>query len=189
MEPAETRAHHGLCPECGKPLTVGVQHRVSELADRPIGHKPATAGEFLSIVPLPEIMGEILGVGPKSKAVMSAVDDLVRTLGPELAILLELPIDELHRAKSPLLVEAITRLRDGQVIRDAGYDGEYSTISHCSRPVNSTRRWLVCSTWHRPHRHRRPNAVHVRPNRHHLPNRRPRHPPKLASIRISVPRH
>jgi uncharacterized protein (TIGR00375 family) len=129
MEPAETKAHQGLCPECGKPLTVGVQHRVSELADRPVGQRPATAGEFFSIVPLPEIMGEILGVGPKSKAVGAAVDDVVRVLGPELGILLELPIDEISRAKSPLLTEAITRLRSGQVIRDAGYDGEYGTIS------------------------------------------------------------
>jgi DNA helicase-2/ATP-dependent DNA helicase PcrA len=129
MEPAETKAHHGLCPECGKPLTVGVQHRISELADRPVGHRPATAGEFFNIVPLPEIMGEILGVGPKSKAVGAAVDDIVRVLGPELGILLELPIDEITRAKSPLLTEAITRLRAGNVIRDAGYDGEYGTIS------------------------------------------------------------
>jgi len=129
MEPAESRAHRGICPACGKPLTIGVQHRVSELADRPVGQKPATAGEFLSIVPLPEIMGEILGVGPKSKSVMSAVDDLVGTLGPELAILLELPIDEIDRARSPLLTEAITRLRAGRVLRDPGYDGEYGTIS------------------------------------------------------------
>ncbi|HEY3609635.1 MAG TPA: UvrD-helicase domain-containing protein [Pseudonocardiaceae bacterium] len=129
MEPAETRAHQGLCPECRKPLTVGVRHRVSELADRPAGHRPDTAGEFFSIVPLPEIMGEILGVGPKSKAVGAAVDDVVRVLGPELAILLELPIDEISRAKSPLLTEAISRLRSGQVIRDPGYDGEYGTIS------------------------------------------------------------
>ncbi|HEX4702738.1 MAG TPA: UvrD-helicase domain-containing protein, partial [Pseudonocardiaceae bacterium] len=129
MEPAETKAHQGLCPECGKPLTVGVQHRVAELADRPVGRRPDTAGEFFSVVALPEIMGEILGVGPKSKAVVAAVDDLVRTLGPELAILMELPIDEIRRAKSPLLVEAITRLRAGRVFADAGYDGEYGTIS------------------------------------------------------------
>jgi uncharacterized protein (TIGR00375 family) len=129
MEPAESKAHRGICPTCGKPLTIGVQHRVSELADRPVGQRPDTAGEFSSIVPLPEIMGEILGVGPKSKSVMSAVDDLVRTLGPELGILLELPIDEIERARSPVLTEAITRLRAGRVIRDAGYDGEYGTIS------------------------------------------------------------
>jgi DNA helicase II / ATP-dependent DNA helicase PcrA len=129
MEPAETKAHNGICPECGKPLTVGVTHRISDLADRPLGRRPDTAGEFRSIVPLPEIMGEILGVGPKSKTVRAAVDDVVNTLGPELAILLELPLDEIRRAKSPLLTEAIERLRSGRVYRDAGYDGEYGVIS------------------------------------------------------------
>ncbi|KAA2263014.1 AAA family ATPase [Solihabitans fulvus] len=129
MEPAETRAHGGNCPECGKPLTVGVLSRIEELADHPRGRRPDTAGEFLSIVPLPEIMGEILGVGPKSKAVQQKVTELVTTLGPELAILLELPLDELRAARSPLLVEAVERLRSQRVRRDAGYDGEYGTIS------------------------------------------------------------
>lgn len=129
MEPAETKAHQGICPECKKPLTVGVLHRISELADQPADHRPDTAGEFLSIVPLPEIMGEILGVGPKSKAVQAAVDDIVTTLGPELAVLHELPLDEINRAKSPLLTEAVERLRTGRVHRDPGYDGEYGVIS------------------------------------------------------------
>jgi uncharacterized protein (TIGR00375 family) len=129
MEPAETKAHQGICPECGKPLTVGVLHRISELADQPTGRRPDTAGEFLSIVPLPEMMGEILGVGPKSKAVQAAVDTIVTTLGPELAVLHELPLDEIEKAKNPLLTEAIDRLRSGRVHRDPGYDGEYGVIS------------------------------------------------------------
>ena len=129
MVPAETRAHDGLCPECGKPLTVGVLHRIAELADRTDGGRPATAGEYHNVVALPEIMGEILGVGPKSKAVRAAVDDVVATLGPELAVLLELPIDELDRARDPLLTEAVRRLRSGDVHREPGYDGEYGVIS------------------------------------------------------------
>jgi DNA helicase-2/ATP-dependent DNA helicase PcrA len=127
--PAETRAHGGRCPECGKPLTVGVQYRVEELADQPAGRKPATAGEFHNIVPLPEIVGEILGVGPKSKKVQAEVDRLVGLLGSELDILLELPLDRIAEARSELLTEAITRLRDGRVSREAGYDGEYGVIS------------------------------------------------------------
>lgn len=129
LEPPETKSRGGLCPECGKPLTVGVLHRIDDLADHGPGRKPATAGEFHSIVALPEIMGEILGVGPKSKAVGAAVDELVATLGPELAILLELPPDRLRKARSPLLAEAVDRLRAGRVRREAGYDGEYGTIS------------------------------------------------------------
>jgi ATP-dependent DNA helicase UvrD/PcrA len=129
LEPAESRGLNDICPKCGKPLTVGVLHRIEELADKEPGDKPATAGEFRSIIPLPEMMGEILGVGPKSKAVGKAIDDLVGTLGPELGILLELPPDEIRRAKQPRLTEAIERLRAGRVYREGGYDGEYGVIS------------------------------------------------------------
>jgi DNA helicase-2/ATP-dependent DNA helicase PcrA len=129
LEPEDTRALGGRCPECGKPLTLGVLYRVSELADRPAGDKPPTAGACQHILALPEIMGEILGVGPKSKKVTQAVDELVNTLGPELGILLELPIEEIRAARNPLLTEAIGRLRAGRVHREAGYDGEYGTIS------------------------------------------------------------
>ncbi len=137
LSPEETRKLQGRCPECGKPLTVGVLYRVEELADRDptavsgpnATDRPASAGEFLSIVPLPEIMGEILRVGPKSKAVRQAVDEVVNAVGPEMAVLLEKPLDEIERAGSPLLVEAISRLRRGEVRREAGYDGEYGVIS------------------------------------------------------------
>jgi DNA helicase-2/ATP-dependent DNA helicase PcrA len=129
MEPAETKTLGGLCPECGKPVTVGVLHRVDALADREPGRYPATAGESHKIVPLPEIMGEIMKVGPKSKRVRQAIDELVGTLGPELDILLDLPLDEIAKARRPQLTEAVSRLRAERVLREAGYDGEYGKIS------------------------------------------------------------
>lgn len=125
MEPSETKKLGGVCPSCGKPLTVGVLHRIAELADREAGVRPANAGEYWSIVPLPELMGEILKVGPKSKAVGNAVTDLVHTHGPELPLLLEAPLEEI---RNPLVHEAIDRLRRGQVRCDPGFDGEYGTI-------------------------------------------------------------
>src|SRR3954453_19553321 len=76
-EPAQTPDKAGECPTCGKPLTVGVLHRVEELADRPAGTRPPGAAGFRSLVPLPEIMSEILGVGPKSKTVQGEIADLV----------------------------------------------------------------------------------------------------------------
>ncbi|WP_258349285.1 UvrD-helicase domain-containing protein [Saccharopolyspora gregorii] len=127
LEPADTEARAGRCPECGKPLTVGVQHRVDDLADRAAGVRPDGAAGFRNLIPLPEIVGEIHGVGPKSKKVFGAVSDLVAAHGPELGILDDVPLDELHRS-DPRVAEAIGRLRAGEVVRDAGYDGEYGTI-------------------------------------------------------------
>ncbi|MFI9010563.1 UvrD-helicase domain-containing protein [Actinosynnema sp. NPDC053489] len=127
MEPEETLAHRGICPECGKPLTVGVLSRVEELADRPPGARPPGAAGFTSLVPLPEVVSEIVGTGPKSKKVLAEIDKLTAALGPELVILQDVPVDDIA-AHSPLLAEAVGRLRRGEVVRDAGYDGEYGVI-------------------------------------------------------------
>ncbi|GAA1760075.1 UvrD-helicase domain-containing protein [Streptomonospora arabica] len=128
LDPDATRERGGLCPVCAKPLTVGVSHRVFELADRPVGHRPDGAAGFTSLVPLPEIVSEIAGVGPKSKRVQGEVARLVGELGAELDILSAVPADEVARVGGTLLGEAVTRLRAGAVVRDAGYDGEYGTI-------------------------------------------------------------
>jgi DNA helicase II / ATP-dependent DNA helicase PcrA len=128
LEPEQTRELGLLCPECGKPVTVGVQHRVAELADRPSGFRPAGVAGFTSLVQLPEIIGEILGTGPKSKKVVTEVSRLVAALGPELSILREVPLADVTRVGGSPFGEAIARLRRGEVIREAGYDGEYGTI-------------------------------------------------------------
>ena len=127
MTPPETRRHGGTCPGCGKALTVGVLSRVEELADRPDPVQPAGAADYRCLVPLPEVMSEILGTGPKSKRVVTEMDRLTAALGPELAILEDIPVDDIER-HSPLLGEAVARLRRGDVIREAGYDGEYGVI-------------------------------------------------------------
>ena len=128
VDPEQTRDLKAICPQCGKPLTVGVLHRIAELADRPAGFRPPGAAGFTSLVQLPEIVGEMLATGPKSKKVAGEVGRLVAALGPELTILRETPLDDLRRAGGSLLSEGIARLRRGEVIRDAGYDGEYGTI-------------------------------------------------------------
>jgi len=128
LEPGQTRERDGVCPECHKPVTVGVLHRVAELADRPDGYRPDGAADFNNLVPLAEIISEILLVGPKSKSVNAVIDRLLTAFGPELAILRDVPAEELARIGGSPLTEAITRLRRGEVIKDAGYDGEYGRI-------------------------------------------------------------
>ncbi|HEX4495707.1 MAG TPA: UvrD-helicase domain-containing protein [Thermoanaerobaculia bacterium] len=127
LEPPETRRLEGRCPACGKPLTVGVMHRVEELADRPEDCPPRPV-PFRSLVQLPEILGELQGVGPKSRAVEAVAARLTARLGPEIDILERLPLEDVERAGGTLLREALSRLRAGIVHRDAGYDGEYGVI-------------------------------------------------------------
>ncbi len=130
LTPRETLANDGRCPVCGERVTVGVLHRVEMLADRTEQQAlpPATAGKAENLVPLPEVLAEINATGAASKAVERSYDRLIATLGPELAILDAVPVEDISRASSALLAEAITRLRAGQVIREAGYDGEYGVI-------------------------------------------------------------
>jgi DNA helicase-2/ATP-dependent DNA helicase PcrA len=129
LDPKQTIELGGRCPVCGRPVTVGVAHRVEVLADRSEAETvpPPTAGAVASLVPLPEILSEIVGSGVGSKAVAAAYDRAIAALGPELALLQDLPVDEIARF-DPLLGEAVTRLRAGTVIRQAGYDGEYGVI-------------------------------------------------------------
>ncbi|KXK62585.1 AAA family ATPase [Micromonospora rosaria] len=128
-QPERTRAAGGRCPECGKPLTVGVLSRVEDLADRPEGYRPAHARDVTHLVPLAEILGELNAVGPKSKKVEGKLNELVAALGPELEILTTAPLDEIGRVGGELLAEGIGRLRRGEVRRVPGYDGEYGVIT------------------------------------------------------------
>src|SRR2546430_2616867 len=128
LEPEETRKRGGLCPTCGKDLTVGVMHRVDELADRPVGAHHENLKPYRSLVPLPELLAEIHRVGAGSRKVADAYENLVGKLGSELFILERAPLDELRKAGSTLLAEGIDRMRKGRVTRQAGYDGEYGII-------------------------------------------------------------
>jgi len=130
LTPRETHENDGRCPACGERVTVGVLHRVEALADRAESQAtpPASAGEVLNLVPLPEILSEIAGSGPSSQKVERSYERLLAALGPELAILEVVPLEDIARAESSLLAEAVARLRAGRVIREAGYDGEYGTI-------------------------------------------------------------
>ena len=127
LDPLETRRLGLKCPVCGKPLTVGVLHRVMELADREEPLYRADSPEVFSLIPLPEVLGEILGTGPASKKVLEQYGRTISRFGSEFDLLLRTPLDEIRQA-SPILGEAVERMRSGRVIRNPGYDGEYGVI-------------------------------------------------------------
>lgn len=127
-DPVEHKNHVDRCPECGKPLTIGVLNRVLQLADRDKPQYKAATSHFKSLIPLPEILSEILRVGPNSKTVSRHYHQLVSIFGSEFNLFLNADIESINRLYSPFLGEAMKRLRNGQVIKQAGYDGEYGQI-------------------------------------------------------------
>lgn len=128
LSPKETVAHNYLCPVCKREVTVGVMHRVDKLADREEGFKPLGSLPFYSIIPLPEILAETLQVGAGSKKVDGIYQGLLRELGNEFKILLNTPLEDIETAGSPLIREAVSRMREGRVRITPGFDGEFGKI-------------------------------------------------------------
>ena len=127
LEPVETRKIGAICPVCGKPLTVGVLHRVMALAERTEPYYPPGSPAVHSLIPLPEVLGEILGAGPATKGVMALYAKVIARFGSEFNLLLDTPVEEINLL-SPVLGEAVARIRTGRVIRTPGYDGEFGVI-------------------------------------------------------------
>lgn len=126
--PKETLKHNCICSNCGKPVTVGVMHRVNALADREDGYKPENPQSFYSIVPLPEIISEIEQVGVNSKKIQEKYFSLLTEFGSELDILQKIPIEEIKSKAGPMLAEGIKRTRSGEIKLIGGYDGEFGTV-------------------------------------------------------------
>ncbi|HDH04129.1 MAG TPA: DNA helicase UvrD [Nitrospirae bacterium] len=128
LSPKETIKHDYLCPVCGKKLTIGVMHRVEKLADREDDYKPEGAPGFHSIIPLPEIISETVRVGVNSKRVNNEYMNLLGKIGNEFKILMDAPLGDIEKAGSPLLSEAISRMREGNIHIAPGFDGEFGKI-------------------------------------------------------------
>lgn len=129
LTPAETAEYGGRCPVCGKKLTIGVEHRVEELADRPAGFRPEGAKPFESLAPLPEVLAASTGGSATGKKTLEQYERMLQTLGPEFYILREAPLEDISHIAGPCVAEGIRRLRAGQVARRAGFDGEYGEIT------------------------------------------------------------
>ena len=128
LTPKESKALGDRCPVCKRPLTVGVMHRVEDLADREDGYVPAGAVPYRNLIPLEEIIAEAMGAQPGTGGVREEYFKLCARLGGEFAILLDLPLDELAKHAPPKIVEGVARVREGRVEIKPGYDGTYGEI-------------------------------------------------------------
>jgi len=129
MSPAEAIRAGNRCPVCGKPLTIGVMHRVEELADRPAGSSPPARPPFYSLVPLPEIIAQALATGVKTKGVAREYERLIRRFGSEFRILIDLPEEDLREGAPARIREGIMKVRRGELRIEPGYDGVYGKIT------------------------------------------------------------
>jgi len=128
LSPSESKKYNNICPRCGKPLTIGVMNRIEQLADRPDGFKPENAIPFKSLVPLAEVIANVLGVTVSTKAVEIEYKKLINKFGNELTILIDTPQKDLEEVVSSEIAEGICRVREGRVMLEPGYDGVYGKI-------------------------------------------------------------
>ena len=128
LTPSDTLKYNGICPVCGRKITIGVSHRVEELSDREEGYIRENAKPFESLVPLPEVIGASSGHSAASVKVQREYQKMLSELGPEFEILRNLPLEDIRRVSGTRVAEGIGRLRRGQVERIPGFDGEYGVI-------------------------------------------------------------
>lgn len=133
MPPSESKKNNNMCPKCRRPLVIGVLNRVEELADRPafdtsLAGKPAGAIPFKSLIPLEEIIADVLRVGVGTKQSLAEYEKLIKLFGNEFQVLLDASFEDLQSATLPEIAEGIKRVREGNVMIEPGYDGEYGKI-------------------------------------------------------------
>jgi uncharacterized protein (TIGR00375 family) len=132
-KPEDTIKHNGICPVCGKKVTVGVLNRVNELADRKNPEESPVCSPFISLTSLKSIIAEGYSVREQSKKVQKRYEELLRRFGSEFDILTKLPIDDVG-SFDPLLAEGIQHLREGSVDLHAGYDGVFGSVKVYKMP-------------------------------------------------------
>jgi len=129
FSPEETKKHKGICPKCKKKLTVGVDYRVDELADRKKGFKPKGAPGFKKLVELDKIIAESMDIKSRtSQKVQQEYRKLIKKLGTELNILIYEDLKNIRQETYPEIAKGIKRVREGRLIVEPGFDGEYGRV-------------------------------------------------------------
>lgn len=141
--PTETKKLHGICPVCGKPLTVGVLYRVHELADvseKKVIHKNHVP--FRSIIPLAELIAFTLETRVTSKKVITLYDQMIKKIGNEFYILLEAPIEKIRDVGGDTVAGAIASMRLNKIKLTPGFDGIFGKIE-VMKKVNARQQSLL----------------------------------------------
>ena len=137
MQPKETKKNKKICPKCKKELTIGVLHRVDDLADRM--QKNVPTDKFIPhkyIVPLREIVAEAFGVGKGSKKVLVEYERLIKNLGNEFYILLDADLEKIKKIVSDENIYlGIKNMRSGEVVAIPGFDGQYGKVQTIKEPI------------------------------------------------------
>ena len=128
FSPEESTKHNNICPVCKRKLTIGVMHRVMDLADRKYGYTPPDAIPFVHAIPLDELIANIRGKGVGTASVQGEYSSLISSFGTEFNALLTSEPDELRSKASEDIADAILRVREGKVKILPGYDGVYGEI-------------------------------------------------------------
>lgn len=139
--PQETEKMGTICPVCKKPLTVGVMHRVDELASRSVGEleierkgmyifskKFPNRPPYIMIVPLLEIVAESLGQRVANPKAYSQYLKLCQSLGGEFTVLLKSTLTEIQKVAGVKIADAIDRVRSGNIVIEPGYDGVFGVV-------------------------------------------------------------
>ncbi len=125
LNPEQTKKLNGICPKCGKPLTIGVEYRVEQLADRKKGFKPKGAKDFKKLIPTSEIISKVMDKGIATKTVWAEYNKLLDRFKSDFNILLDASEEELRKVTSDKIAELLIRNREGKINVQPGYDGEY----------------------------------------------------------------
>ncbi len=131
LHPRDTELEKGLCPVCGRPLTIGVLNRVWRFSDRDEEVvKSQVKGDFRYAIPLVDIISVVRGRGKNTKTVLSEYISLLNKAS-ELDLLLFLPMEDVRSVCPDSIAGAIESVRNGNVKVSPGYDGEYGRIQIC----------------------------------------------------------
>lgn len=125
------------CRVCGKPLVVGVLHRVNDLADREPGYKPKNAVPYIHAVPLLEVIAYALKKTKYSAGVRSAYEALIGRFHDEFDILTAARPEEIAEVAGDGIAQSIDNVRHERIRIKPGYAGVYGELDLLGRNRNS----------------------------------------------------